>query len=98
MYAAGHDDDDEPLLNEPISVRKQVRKKGEDSGQYLCQFNNPENLAFRELFQGQHGKDTFPSTGFSVQQGEDFSWVHVVHGFKRKSLTSNYDFLVVADE
>ena len=97
MYAAGHDDDDEPLLEEPITVRKQVREAGEDSGQYLCQLNNPENRAFRELFQGQYDEDTFPSTGFSVQQDENFSWVHVVRGSK-ESLTSYYDFEEVADE
>ena len=97
MYAAGHEGDDEPLLEEPITVHKQVRMAGEDSGQYLCQLNNSENRAFRELFQGQYDEGTFPSTGFCVQQDEYFSWMHVVRHDK-ESLTSYYDFVEVADE
>ena len=97
VYAAGHEGDDEPLLEEPITVHKRVRVAGEDSGQYLCQLNNSENRAFRELFQGQYDEGTFPSTGFCVQQDEYFSWMHVVRGDK-ESLTSYYDFVEVADE
>ena len=94
VYAPGdYEDGGAPLLDEPISVAEQVREAGAPpTGAYLCQLNNDENRAFRDLYQGEHGVDTFPKTGFSVQQGEDLKWLHKTRG---ESLTDYYDFVMV---
>ena len=87
-----------PLLPLPISVRNQVREKGVLSEDWLCQLNNKENRAFRDLFEREFGKGEFPATGFSVKQLEDLSWVHVPrkdNDFEKMlhSLTTHYDFV-----
>ena len=83
-----------PLLDKPISVAEQVREKGAPpTGEYRCQIKNDENRAFRDLYQGEHGEDTFPKTGFTVQQGEDLMWLHKTRG--GESLTDHYDFVMV---
>ncbi len=87
-----------PLLPLPISVHNRVRETGELTNEWLCQLNNEENRAFRDLFEREFGKGTFPATGFSVKQLEDLSWVHSTsHAdpFKKKllCLTTHYDFV-----
>ena len=104
IYANGHSADDEPLLLEPITVRKQVRAKGEASDAFLCQITNDENRAFAALFISEYAEGTFPSTGFSLVQDEDFSWKHkttpkTIDGCKIFfSLSDHYDFVEVDTE
>ncbi len=99
VYIKNHRDDAKPLLEEPISVHKRGGEQGEDSDQYLCQFKNPENKAFRELIREQYGKDSlgkdgcFPSFGFSVKQRADLSWEHEARG--EWCLNNYYDFVEV---
>jgi hypothetical protein len=81
-------------------VFKRVRVKGEDSGEYLCQFKNDENRFFSELIVATYGERSFPETGFSMKQvqivaGDDDSWVweHQTRGKTALNLSHNYDFV-----
>jgi len=88
-------------LPKAISVHKRVRERGEESDEYLCQFANNENRAFRDLFELEFGAGAFVKTGFSLKQvGSDaagWEWLHQTAGkselAQTRCLTNHYKFV-----
>ncbi len=62
---------------------------------FYCQLDkNPQNRAFKKLFQEQHGETKFPKTAFSLRS-EKGCWVHKPKHEKDCSLSNYYSFHLV---
>ena len=74
VCAHGDSENAAPLLTKPISLFEPSATC--NSVSFYCQLNtNPQNRAFKKLFQEQHGENKFPKITFSLTR-EEGSWVH----------------------
>ena len=94
VYALDHLADSPPLLDQPLSFR--APSAGSNSELSVCQLGKtPGNRAFLKLFQKEHGSETFPPTGFSLQQDASSKWIHTPRKKQHSPLSNYYDFVLV---
>jgi hypothetical protein len=90
VCARGDSENATPLLTMPIFLSEPSETSNGVS--FYCQLNkNPQNRAFKQLFQEQHGENKFPKTTFSLRS-EEGCWVHKPGREKDCSLSNYYSF------
>ena len=93
VCAHGDSENATPLLTMPITLFEPSDTHAAVS--FYCQLNtNPQNRAFKKLFQEQHGEDKFPKSTFSVKL-EEGRWVHKPKQKTRCKLSDYYSFHLV---